>query len=199
MAKASFRQTVRQLPKDLAQSLLAVLKLLYFRPAYLFLALAVSVVFYEIVFWFLNIGLFQYLLTTEYLTVFDKLDVIIGSYAGIFTTPIAPLALILFVVSIVQGATVAAIVYSIKKDRSVNKRLTREFGGAGAAGVLSVLGLGCSACGTSLVTPILTFFFATSSVAVADQVGFYSAVLALVVSLIALYLAGQKLRMRLTV
>ena len=183
----------------LIRALKALFKLLYFKPLYLLLALIISVVFYEIIFWFLNIGLFQYLLTTEFLTLSDKLDIIIGSYSGIFMTPISPMMIILFVVSLLQGATLAAIVYSIKYERALNRNLANEFGGVGAAGLLSVLGLGCSACGTSLVTPILTFFFATSSVAVAEQVGFYSAVLALVISLVAMILAGNKLADRLTV
>ena len=101
--------------------------------------------------------------------------------------------------SVLQGAAVAALVYSIRKERAMNRSIAKEFGGTGFAGVLSVLGLGCVPCGTSLVTPILTFFFASSSVAIAEEVGYYSAVLALIVSLITAYLAGYKLSSRLEV
>lgn len=80
----------------------------------------------------------------------------------------------------------------------MQRSILKDLGGTGIAGVLSVLGLGCAACGTSLVTPILTFLFATSSVAVAEEVGLYSAVLALVASLVTVYLAGLKLSLRLT-
>lgn len=124
---------------------------------------------------------------------------LIGSYAGIFTWPLSPLALTLFAVSVFQGSTAAALIYSIRSERAGQRGFVKEFGGTGIAGALSVLGLGCAACGTSLVTPILTFFFATSSVAVAEEVGLYSAVLALMVSLITVYLAGLKLSARLVV
>jgi hypothetical protein len=173
------------------------MKLLYFKPAYFFLASGVSIIFYEFIFWFLNLGLLHYLLTSPFLNVGDKLSMLIGSYSNIFSLPLSPLALTLFAVSIFQGIAVAALVYSIRKERSMRQGFLKEFGGTGGAGVLSVLGLGCAACGTSLVTPILALFFTTSSVAVAEKVGLYSAVLALVVSIVTIYLAGLKLSSRL--
>lgn len=190
---------LRFLHKRIRLSLTALVKLLYFKPAYFFLAAGVSIVFYELIFWFLNLGLLQYLLTSQFLTIGDKFNMLIGSYSGIFTVPLSPLALTLFAVSIFQGVAVAALAYSIGKERSMRQGILRDFGGTGIAGALSVLGLGCAACGTSLVTPILTFFFATSSVAVAEEVGLYSAVLALVVSLITVYLTGLKLSSRLEI
>lgn len=189
---------LKSLHKRIWISFISLVKLLYFKPAYFFLAAGVSIVFYEFIFWFLNLGMLQYLLTSPFLTVGDKLHMLIGSYTGIFTWPLSALALTLFAVSIFQGVAVSALVYSIRKERSMQRSILKDLGGTGIAGVLSVLGLGCAACGTSLVTPILTFLFATSSVAVAEEVGLYSAVLALVASLVTVYLAGLKLSLRLT-
>ena len=190
---------LKTLPKRIVTAFWALIRLLYFKPLYLLLAAVVSIVFYEIVFWFLNLGLFNYLLTTEFLTIGDKIGIIVGSYSSIFTLPLSSISFTLFLVSVLQGAAVAALVYSIRKERAMNRSIAKEFGGTGFAGVLSVLGLGCMPCGTSLVTPILTFFFASSSVAIAEEVGYYSAVLALIVSLITAYLAGYKLSSRLEV
>ena len=190
---------LKTLPIRIVTAFWALIRLLYFKPLYLLLAAVVSIVFYEIVFWFLNLGLFNYLLTTEFLTIGDKIGIIVGSYSSIFTLPLSSISFTLFLVSVLQGAAVAALVYSIRKERAMNRSIAKEFGGTGFAGVLSVLGLGCVPCGTSLVTPILTFFFASSSVAIAEEVGYYSAVLALIVSLITAYLAGYKLSSRLEV
>lgn len=184
---------LHSLPKRVGTSAEALVKLLYFKPAYFLLAIAVSVVFYEIVFWSLNMGLFHYLITTEFLSFADKIGVVIGSYTGVFTLPIAPISFTLFLVSILQGATVAALVYVIRTERGINRRITKEFGSVGATGLLSVLGLGCVPCGTSLITPLLAFFFSTSTSAVAGRVGLYAAVLALVVSLLAAHIAGYRL------
>lgn len=189
---------VKSLPTRIRLSLVSVVRLLYLNPAYFLLAATVSIVFYQFIFWFLNLGLLQYLLTSPFLTIGDKLELLIGSYSGVFRLPISPLAITLFAVSVIQGITVAALVYTVRRERSKQRGLMKDFGGTGVAGLLSVLGLGCAACGTSLVTPILTFFFATSSAAVAEEIGLYSAVLALVVSLVTVYLAGLKLSSKLT-
>ena len=190
---------IRTLPSRIFLSIKAIAKLLYFKPTYLIMAIAISIVFYEIIFWMLNIGLFQYMMLSSDVSLYDKFMVIVGSYSGIFGAPISPLAITLFVVSILQGVAVSALVYSIKHERSINKSILKDVGGTGVAGALAVMGLGCAACGTSLVTPILTFLFATSSVAVAEQVGLYSAILALIVSIVTVYLAGYKLSSRLTI
>lgn len=190
---------LQSLPRRIRLSATALLKLVYFKPTYLFLAAGVSIVFYEFIFWFLNLDLLHYLLTSRFLSVADKLHVLLGSYAGIFTIPLSPLALTLFAVSIFQGLAVAALVYSIRKERKMHRSILKNFGGTGIAGVLSVFGLGCAACGTSLVTPVLTFFFASSSIALAEQVGLYAAIFALVVSVITVYISGLKLSSRLEI
>ncbi len=136
-------------------------------------------------------------MTTEFLTPGDKLGVLLGSYTGIFSLPLAPLSMLIFIVSLLQGVAVAVLAYMIRKERALNKSMVGELGGTGAAGVLAVLGLGCVPCGTSLVTPILTFFFASSSAVVAEQVGLYAAIFAVIVSLVTLYLAGIKLSQKL--
>lgn len=189
---------VKSLPARIRLSLVSVVKLLYLKPAYFLLAATVSIVFYQFIFWFLNLGLLQYLLASPFLTIGDKLELLIGSYSGVFRLPISPLAITLFAVSVIQGITVAALVYTVRRERLMQRGLMKDFGCTGIAGALSVLGLGCAACGTSLVTPILTFFFTTSSAAVAEEIGLYSAVLALVVSLVTVYLAGLRLSSRLT-
>jgi len=124
---------IKSLSKRVWLSFSSLVKLLYFKPAYFFLAAAVSVVFYEFIFWFLNLGLLHYLLTSPFLTVGDKLEMIIGSYSNIFHLPLSPLALTLFAVSIFQGIAVAALVYSIKKERAMQRGFLQEFGGTGIA------------------------------------------------------------------
>src|SRR5690606_31397687 len=106
-------------------------RLLYFKPAYLFLTIGVSMLFYEIVFWFMNLGLFQYLLTTEYLSLGEKLSVVVSSYSEAFTLPLTSVTTLLFVVSLLQGAAIAAILYSIGQNRLVNRGIAKEFGSTG--------------------------------------------------------------------
>lgn len=193
------RPPLKRLPRRIGVSCKVLLKLLYFRPAYLCLALVASFLFYEVVFWFLNAGLLHFLLTTEFLSLSDKVAIVASSYTGIFSLPLAPVTFTLFIVSLLQGVAVAALAYAIRHERGAQKGLAGQFGGTGVAGALSVLGLGCIPCGTSLITPIITFFFATSSAAVADKIGFYAAIAALIISVVTVYLAGIKLAPRLRV
>lgn len=190
--------TLKYLPKRMAISLSALVRLLYFKPQYLLLAAISSFLFYELIFWFLNLGLAHYLFVSPYLSLSDKLGIVIGSYAGVFAYPLSGLAVTLFIVSTLQGISISAIVYTIRRERESNKGMVKNLGGTGIAALLSVLGLGCAACGSSLVTPILTFLFASSSVALAETVGFYSALLALVVAAVTTYLAGLKLTPKLS-
>ena len=147
----------------------------------------------------MNLGLLNFLLTSSYITLGEKLSILIGSYTNVFDLPIAPLSFTLFIVSILQGVSAAAIIYSVRRERRMGKGVFKSMGGTGLTGLLAAFGFGCVACGTSLVTPVLTYFFATSSVALASQIGLYSMLLALVASLIGTYLAGYKLSARLDV
>lgn len=183
---------LRWLPRRIMRSVTAVAQLLYFKPQYLLLAVVVSVVFYEIIFWLANLGLAHYLLTTPFLTVMDKLELIVRSYTGIITPPLSSLATTLFVVSLLQGIAVAGIVYVVRTQKQKKDSIVKEMSGAGVAGILSAIGLGCAACGTSLLMPVIAFFFASSSAALADVVGFYSVILALVAAIITVHIIGLK-------
>lgn len=180
---------------QISQAFGALARLLYTRPKYLVLALVVSVLFYQLVFWFLNLGLASYLFTNPYLSIGDKLALVVGSYTDLFSPPYSRLGLTLLLVSFVQGAVIAGLTYCMVSARQQQQRFGKEISGVGAVGVFSVFGLGCAACGTSLVTPILALFTATSSVALAEAIGFYAAVLALILTIITAYLAGRKVHL----
>lgn len=182
---------------NLRLSVLSLGKLYYRQPLYILLALVVGLMFYQIIFWFLNLGLAHYLFTNPYLTIGDKLSLVWSSFAGVFQPPIATLSVLLLSVSLLQGVAISALVYSFRSNRKFHSGSKRVVGGVGAAGLLSVVGLGCAACGTSLVTPLLTLFTASASTALADQIGFYSAVLALALTLITLYTIGRRLHVNL--
>lgn len=191
--------SLKWLPKRIGYSVVALLKLFYFKPQYTLLAAVISILFYELIFWFLNLGLAQYLLTTPFLTIADKLELIVGSYSGIFTYPFSTLAMTLFLVSVLQGLAIAALSCTIRRDQQDKRSILKGLSGTGVAGIFSVFGLGCAACGTSLVMPILTLLFASSSVALAETVGLYSAYVALIAAVISLYLVGLKLSSKLRV
>lgn len=177
---------------NLVLSTLAIFKLFAQRPGYLVLAIISGFIFYQIIFWFLNIGLAQYLFTNPYLTIADKLDLIWGSFAGLFRPPVSVTGLMLLTVSLLQGIAIAGLTYTIRSNLQDKLQQRGAIGSLGVAGFLSVIGLGCAACGTSLIMPIISLFTATTSASLADEIGFYSIMFALLLTLVSLVVIGKR-------
>lgn len=160
------------------------------RPKYALLALGLSVVFIELLFWINNINLLFYILTTPTLDLYQKITFLASSYSGIWQSTASVLAVILIVISFVQGIMLACLVYIIKRRRTTG--VIKTVGSSGISSILAALGLGCAACGTSLITPILTLLFSTTSTTLADSVGSYVMFVALLLSFYGLYSIGLK-------
>ena len=184
---------IGEFAERLIQAIGQIARFLYFNPKCALLAFVLSIIIYEVIFWSLNMGLGWFLLTSENLSLGDKLDIVVGSYLNAFRPPIAWLGLMIVGVSALQGIILSAIIYMVRTNRQANAASKKLFGSVGFAGGLSVLGLGCVPCGTSLVTPILTLFFATSAPAIVAEVGMYAVIVAFVVTLFALYVTGRQL------
>lgn len=161
------------------------------RPRYLLLALVLSVMFTELIYWLDNLPLLHYVLTVPTLSPAAKLQFMAGTYADLWQSTASPLAVSLLLLSVVQGCTLSLLVFTLRRQRAGGNAI-RAIGGSGLAGVLATLGLGCAACGTSLLTPILVFLFSTSSVALADQVGLGVAIVGLLAGGYGLYAVASK-------
>lgn len=163
------------------------------RPRYLGLALVGSVLFLEFIFWVNNLALLLYILQVPTLSPIAKLHFIGATYTSIWQSTTSPLAVSLLLLSMLQGVAIACLIFIIRRQHQ-NMMLAKTVGGSAVASVLAFLGLGCAACGTSLITPLLSLLFSSTSTAMADNVGFLASVLGLVVSLYALYSLGLKTR-----
>lgn len=174
-------------------SLVTLVRFFDLHPWYALLAMLFMFIFYEIVYWILNIGLAEYLIKSTDIPLGEKLSLIPKSFADLLAWPMSWNGLSLFLVSLFQGVAFAALVYLVRRERSSAKSYRKELTGTGFVGLLAVLGLGCIPCGTSLVMPILTFFFASSASVYAPHVAGVSTLLALILTVITVYLTGRKL------
>lgn len=161
------------------------------QPSYVLLAAFISVIFYEIIFWFNNLALLQYMVTAPSLSSGAKLEFLASTYTSIWQSTASPLAVGLIILSLLQGIVLSSIVYMVVRQKQTNDS-GKVVASSGIASVFATLGLGCAACGTSLITPILAFMFSSTSVALADSVGFIVVLMGLIVGLYALYSAGTK-------
>ena len=92
-------------------------------------------------------------------------------------------------ISLVQGQSIAALVYTLRHQQKFD---AVAITGGSVAGFLAIIGLGCPACGTSLVTPIVAIFVSGSAIAVSESITHIALPLALLVGLYGLYAIGLK-------
>lgn len=162
------------------------------QPRYLLLTLALSVVFVELLFWLNNINLLFYIFLTPNLNILQKIQFVASTYTSIWQSSTSFVAYMFLIISFLQGNMMACLFYIVRRKRI--KGIVKTAGSGGLASILAALGLGCAACGTSLITPILAFLFSSTSTALADSVGGYVLILGAIVSIYGLYSIGLKIR-----
>lgn len=103
--------------------------------------------------------------------------------AGVTT----PSGALLLVVSLLQGAAFALMIYTMRRNKRVDMETVGE---GGLVMFAAMLGLGCVPCGTSLILPILTFFFSSSAYAAANTASLIVLIIAFGLTLFTLYRLG---------
>lgn len=156
-------------------------------PKYLILAVLVSLLFTQFIFWLLNLGLLQYITTTVTLTFVEKIKFFLEMTLVFIETADTLQGFLLLSISILQGIAVALIAYSFRSAGRIDRK---SMSGSTLASLGAMIGLGCAACGTSLIVPVITIFFSGSAYAIADTVGIYASIIALLVAVYAVYRLG---------
>lgn len=160
------------------------------RPIYLAMAALSSIIFFEFIYWFNNIQLFQYIITSG-LSPAAKIEFIANTYTNMWYSFTSILASSLLVISFIQGIIVSCLIFILRRQRQTTE-LAGTVGKSGLAGSLAVLSLGCATCGTSLIAPILGLFVSNVSAALVDTIGVAASLAGLLLSLYALYLIGLR-------
>ncbi|MFV0484810.1 MAG: hypothetical protein ACK5MU_01080 [Candidatus Saccharimonadales bacterium] len=96
--------------------------------------------------------------------------------------------LLIILLSVLQGLTIAMLLYVWKNREKKAAVAGLEAGGVGTA--LGFLALGCPSCGISLLTPLLTTIAGTGAMALADTLGWIFMILAFILLLHALRRMG---------
>lgn len=182
---------LKQTRNKLRLAVVGALRLLK-RPKYAVLAAVVAFVFAVVVFLLINYGFYGSLLFSK-LSIVDKLNVfgsmIFQMFVDLFTTLNGAL---LLVVSLLQGVSIALLVFVIKKNRQPdNAASAKQLGVSGFAAVAAAAGLGCVPCGTSILLPVISVFFSGSAAATAvNSASLVILIIALLLSLYALSRTG---------
>lgn len=157
------------------------------RVRYILIALLAAFVISYVIYFSINSNLYGSLLGSS-LSFVDKLSVL-GTIAtrmvGSYWTGLN--GALLLVVSLLQGVSMAVLIYTMRRNRKMDMAMA---GRSGIAMVAATLGLGCVPCGTSLIIPVMTLLFSSSAAALVSVASIVVLVVALLLTLYSLYKIG---------
>ena len=161
-------------------------------PKYFLITIVTTVAFAVVIYFAINANFYGPLIMSR-LPILDKIallgSMIIDIFKQSFTSPNGAL---LMVVSILQGVSIAAVIFTAKNNRDNEKTVSRQVGLSGIASVAAAIGLGCVPCGTSIILPIVAIFFSGAAAANAANIASTIVlILALLLSVLSLYKSGK--------
>lgn len=161
-------------------------------PKYFLITIVATVAFAVIIYFAINANFYGPLIMSR-LPILDKITLLGSMIIDIFKQSFASLnGALLMVVSILQGVSITAVIFTAKDNRDNEKTVSRQVGLSGIASIAATIGLGCIPCGTSLILPIVTLFFSGAAAATAANIASTIVLLlALLLSLFSLYKSGQ--------
>ena len=161
-------------------------------PKYFLITIVATIAFAVVIYFAINANFYGPLMMSR-LPILDKIallgSMIIDVFKQSFTSPNGAL---LMIVSILQGVSITAVIFTAKNNRDNEKTVSRQVGLSEIASIAATIGLGCVPCGTSLILPIVTLFFSGAAAATAANIAsIIVLLLALLLSLFSLYKSGQ--------
>lgn len=159
------------------------------QPGWTAVALIAAYLISLIIYFSINFGYYGAVLGGGNLSLLDRFEVIglmslgmVGSYFADFG------GVLLLVVSLLQGVSLAVLIYTARQNRKLDALVA---GRSGLALLLATIGLGCVPCGTSLLIPLMTILFSSSAPALIGTANQLVLVAAILLTVYALYLVGQ--------
>ena len=133
---------------------------------YVLIAVVVALVLFVFATWLPNLGLIWKIVVSPSVPFLDKANVLASFVGSIQTNFTVFSALYTIAIAVLFGVNAAAVTYYVK----LRRRLSRQTGQAGAAAGIGGLasgffGIGCAACGTFVLGPILSFVGASGLIA----------------------------------
>lgn len=156
---------------------------------YSLLAFIVAILFFELLYWLFNLEFLTIILMSGNVTLVEKISVLYSPLTSIAATNGLPTVIMMVCVALLQGVSIAMLTYTIRHQKKLDSEL---LGRSSIVSLLAIIGIGCPACGTSLLTPIVALFVSSSAVAVSERIMIVLLPLALLVGLYGLYAIGLK-------
>lgn len=133
------------------------------RPKYAFLAAVVSSIVFTIAVWLPNLLLIS--IVAQNATISEFVSLLWSLYGAIGTNFSLISASYTIAIAVLFGINIALLVYYVRRARGGVDGI-KSSGAAGIGGLVSgIFGIGCAACGTFIITPLLALFGATGLLA----------------------------------
>ncbi len=169
-----------------------VLQKVFRKPAYLFTALSVSIIIFAFALWFPNLSLIVSIMDHPGISLSQKLDLplsLLGSIATNFTLLSASYTI---AIAILFGIDISLIIYFLRRRIAEVKQA-----GIGTSffGITSgILGMGCAACGSFLLTSILPIFGASWVLSHLPLAGGEFGILGVILLTVSIVLTAKKIQ-----
>lgn len=162
---------------------------------YILIAVVVALVVFVFATWLPNLGLIWKITVSHSVPLLDKAKILASLVGSIQTNFTVFSALYTIAIAVLFGLNAAMVTYYVK----LRKRQSRQMGQADAAAGLGGLasgffGIGCAACGTFVLAPILSFVGATGLIALLPFDGQEFGVFGVGMLGFSIFLAAKKIR-----
>ena len=132
-------------------------------PAYVLLALILSLAVFALAVWLPNSSLIAIVVSSSDIPFFQKLGIPLTLLGSIITNFTVLSAFSTIAIAILFGVNVAMLVYFLRRKISEVKQTGITTGFLGITS--GIIGIGCAACGSFLLTSVLSLFGASSMLA----------------------------------
>ena len=171
----------------LARALLVVFR----KPAYALTALLVAIIAFAMAVWMPNLGLIAQIIADPSATFAQKISLPVALLASISTNFSALAALYTIAIPILFGINVAMMIYYQKRRIGAAKGNMMTAGFAGMAS--GVIGIGCAACGSFLLTSMLSSFGAAGALFLLPLRGGEFGILGVLLLAISIFLVAKQI------
>ncbi len=149
---------------------------------YIILAIVLAFLFSLLIYFSINYSFYGSLLFSQPAGTIGLLAMsTVGSYFADMN------GILLFSLSILQGVALSLLIYNFRNGQQLDKKTAT---GSGLAAIAAVIGLGCVSCGTSLIVPIVTLIFSSSSYLLLNAANAIVLSLAILLSVYSIYKMG---------
>mgnify|MGYP000431893244 CR=1 FL=1 len=171
--------------------LFQALQKVFRKPLYVFIALITSAVMFVFATWLPNFRLIASVIGSSDASFSQKLGIPISLFGSISTNFTTLSALYTIAIAILFGVSLAMVVYFMRRKISE----VRQSGTvAGFVGVASgVLGIGCAACGSLILTSGLALFGASGVLAFLPLAGGEFGILGVILLLVSIYFTAKQI------